>query len=73
VDGRCIMGGTLHSAGMRGNRVASMDFPSVGCVAYPVYTLDMVPYVTNGKIAGSDFNLLATTKENSTRLLRNPF
>ena len=66
------MGGTLQSAGMRGNKTASMDYPSVGCVAFPVYTLDMVPYVTNGKIAGSDFNLLSSTKE-YTRLLRNPF
>jgi hypothetical protein len=63
VDGRCILGGTLMPSGNRG-------YPGVGCVASPVFVQGMVPY-TNGTIAGSNYQVLATMKD-GTRLLRNP-
>lgn len=71
VDGRCIMGGILMPAGLRGDLLPSTGYPSVGCVAYPVYLQDMVPY-TNGIITGSNYEYLATLKE-GTKLLRNPY
>ncbi len=71
VDGRCILGGLEMAAGLRGDRLPSMGYPGVGCVAYPVFVQDMVPY-TNGTIAGSDYERLATTKI-YTKLLRSPF
>jgi len=71
VDGRCVLGGTLMPSGLRGDLLPSMGYPSVGCVAFPVFVQDMVPY-TNGTIAGSNYEVLSTLKE-GTRLLRNPF
>lgn len=72
VDGRCILGGILMPAGLRGDLLPSTGYPSVGCVAYPVYVQEMVPY-TNGTIAGSNYEYLSTIKQGSTKLLRNPF
>ena len=69
-DGRCILGGTLMGAGLRGDSMPSLGFPSVGCMAYPVFTQDMVPY-TNGTIAGDNYERLANLKQ-GTRLLGQP-
>jgi hypothetical protein len=71
VDGRCILGGVLLAAGLRGQSLPSMGFPAVGCSAFPVYTQDMVPY-TNGTVAGDNYTLLSSLKE-GTKLLRMPF
>lgn len=72
VDGRCILGGIAMPAGLRGDLLPSVGYPSVGCVAFPVFVQDMVPY-TNGTIAGSNYEYLSTVKEGVTKLLRNPF
>lgn len=58
VDGRCIMGGEKMPAGLRGDKIPSLGYPSVGCSAYPVYMRPTVPYVANGVVTGSDLDRL---------------
>jgi hypothetical protein len=69
-DGRCILGGVLMGAGLRGDSIPSVGYPSVGCMAYPVFAQEMVPY-TNGVIAGDNYQRLATLKQ-GTKLLGQP-
>lgn len=57
-------------AGLRGNLIPSVGYPSVGCMAYPVYTQDMVPY-TGGTVAGDSYQRLSKLKE-GTKLLGQP-
>jgi hypothetical protein len=58
VDGRCILGGDLAPAGLRGNKVPSTGYPSPGCYAYPVFLRTSVPYVPNAAVAGSNLQNL---------------
>lgn len=71
VDGKCVLGGYMMPSGLRGDKLPGMGFPSVGCVAYPVFVQDMVPY-TSGMVAGSDYEFLASMKE-GTKLLKDPY
>ena len=72
VDGRCILGGTLMPSGLRGDSLPSTGYPSVGCVAFPVFVQNQVPYSVNGNVAGDNYNVLASLNQ-GTRLLRSPY
>ena len=57
VDGECILGGEKMPAGLRGWAIPSAGYKSDGCVAFPVFIQDMVPY-TSGKVVGSNYEKL---------------